>query len=499
MQSLATLTENVDTRAEGVERKQERRGAQARDKRALGNHGNKSTPQGQSADQDFSVALWRLQRTMWGITSFKRLAGCHRWLAKNSGGAQLQWTPGKARWGGLQTSESVWASPVSALRISRVRADEVTAAVETWKEESAAHTVEFLTLTVRHSREQSLKSVWDSVSAGWRGITQGASWRGGARYEGDKNRFKIKHYCRSAEVTLGENGFHVHLHVLLFLEKSLAPAERDSLQSRLFDRWKNAIVRAGFKAPTSKNGVKLEEAVKNQDAESMGAYMAKGAIRSIGDEIARGHQKQARSKKSRTPFQLLDDIATARENKENYSFDLQLWHEWEKSSLGRRQMTWSRGAKKELGVLDLTDAESLALDDEKFQVDAYSVAIIAAENWNAPAPGAQTRLSDDVDTRKIIIDEVSTAKTPAQAQKKAEKILTYLEIPFISELTNLVVEKPEPAPVNKAQAREIFNAGASFEKQSVNKLNQRFLGILGRLGALFLVRFRKMLLKYLRD
>ena len=90
MQSLATLTENVDTRAEGVERKQERRGAQARDKRALGNHGNKSTPQGQSADQDFSVALWRLQRTMWGITSFKRLAGCHRWLAKNSGGAQLR-------------------------------------------------------------------------------------------------------------------------------------------------------------------------------------------------------------------------------------------------------------------------------------------------------------------------------------------------------------------------------------------------------------------------
>src|SRR5699024_9645091 len=201
-----------------------------------------------------------------------------------------------------------------------------------------------------------------------------ASWRGGARYEGDKNRFKIKHYCRAAEVTLGENGWHVHLHVLLFLEKSLAPAERDSLQSRLFDRWKNAIVRAGFKAPTSKNGVKLEEAVKNQDAESMGAYMAKGAIRSIGDEIARGHQKRARSKKSRTPFQLLDDIGTARENKENYSFDLQLWHEWEKSSLGRRQMTWSLGAKKELGVLDLTDAESLALDDEKFQVDAYSVA-----------------------------------------------------------------------------------------------------------------------------
>lgn len=495
MQSLATLTENVDTRAEGVERKRERPGAEAGGTPALGNHGNKSTPPGQSADQDFSVALWRLQRTMWWITSFKRLAGCHRWLAKNSGGAQLQWTPGKARWGGLQTSESVWASPVSALRISRVRADEVTAAVETWKEESAAHTVEFLTLTVRHSRDQDLKSVWDSVSAGWRGITQGASWRGGARYEGDKNRFKIKHYCRSAEVTLGENGWHVHLHVLLFLEKSLAPAERDSLQSRLFDRWKNAIVRAGFKAPTSKNGVKLEEAVKNQDAESMGAYMTKGAIRSIGDEIARGHQKQARSKKSRTPFQLLDDIATARENKENYSFDLQLWHEWEKSSLGRRQMTWSRGAKKELGVLDLTDAESLALDDEKVQVDAYSVAIIAAENWNAPAPGAQTRLSDDIDTRKIIIDEVSTARTPAQAQKKAEKILAYLEIPFISELTSLAVEKFEPAPVNEAQAREIFNTGASFD----NNLDQRFLGIPGSLGAFFLVRFRKILLKYLCD
>lgn len=481
MQSLATTAKNVDTarveRSDSDSDSVASSAPKAAGKRPLGNHGNKVTPVVEVDSSAFSKAIWRLQRTMWGITSFKRLAGCHRWLADNSGSAKIHWTaPGQAHWGGLQQSDSVWASPLSALKISRVRAGEVSKAVEAWKAKSPYHSVEFLTLTVQHSRGQSLKDVWNQVAVGWKGIIKGASWRGGARYAGDKNRFGIRHYCRSTEVTLGSNGWHTHLHVLFFLQEGLAPAERDFLQSRLFDRWKNAIVRAGYKAPNVKHGIKLEEAVKNQNAQAMGAYMAKGAVASIGYEMTRGQQKKARSN-SRTPFQLLADIATARENKENYQSDLRLWREWEESSLGKRQMTWSRGAKKELGVLDLNDAKALAVAEEEEQAGAYSVATVLADDWKTPAPGAEVRLSDDIDTRRLIIEEVAKAKTPAHAQKRAERILTSLGIPFKSELVCLQAEPKEPLPVNTLQSREILRPSSpgQLEHPAINIVQKRQL------------------------
>ena len=481
MQSLATTAKNVDTarveRSDSDSDSVASSAPKAAGKRPLGNHGNKVTPVGEVDGSAFSKAIWRLQRTMWGITSFKRLAGCHRWLADNSGSAKIHWTaPGQAHWGGLQQSDSVWASPLSALKISRVRADEVSKAVETWKAKSPYHAVEFLTLTVQHSRGQSLKDVWNQVAVGWKGIIKGASWRGGARYAGDKNRFGIRHYCRSTEVTLGSNGWHTHLHVLFFLQEGLALEERETLQERLFTRWKDAIVRAGYKAPNVKHGIKLEEAVKNQDAEAMGAYMAKGSVVSIGYEIASGQQKKARFKNSRTPFQLLADIATARENKENYQSDLRLWREWEETSLGKRQMTWSRGAKKELGVLDLNDSKALALAEEEEQAGAYSVATVLADDWKTPAPGAEVRLSDDIDTRRLIIEEVAKAKTPAHAQKRAERILTSLGIRFKSELVCLQVEPMEPA-VNILQSREILRPSppGQLERPATNIFQKRQL------------------------
>lgn len=456
MRSLSTSTNFVDIRADGVKRKRERKGASRHEMPALGNHGNKKAPRGYSND-DFSNELWRLQRTLWAITDFPRLAGCHRWLANNAGGAQLQWSPGNARWGGLQTSDSVWASPLSALKISRVRSAEVTNAVDAWKSESPAHTVEFLTLTVRHDASQSLSDVWAAVAQGWKGITQTASWRGGSRYEGDKSIFGIEHYCRSVEVTIGENGWHVHLHILLFLNDHLNVDSRESLKTRLFSRWKSAIVRAGFKAPSTKNGVKIEEAVKNQDAASMGAYMAKGSIRSIGDEIARGQQKLGRTKTSRTPFQVLSDIATSREKKEHYLSDLRLWQEWEKSSLGRRQMTWSRNAKKELGILDMDDVQLIALENEKAQEDSFSVAVIPAESWSKTALGCKTRFSDDVDMRLLITREVAKEKTPVQAQEKAKEILSLLEIEHTNELVQLGTEKLTSTSVNTFESRSFLN------------------------------------------
>lgn len=420
----------------------------------LGNHGNKSTAQGRGNDSaDFSKKLWQLQRTMWGITQFKRLAGCHRWIKDRSGGAYVQWSPGKAKWSGLQNSASVWASPVAAVRISKLRAAEIEQAVKNWKKDSH-HSVEFLTLTLRHTRDQSLKEVWDAISYAWRGITQGASWRGGVRMLGDKQRFGIEHWLRSTEVTVGEHGWHVHVHVLLFLKKSLDQDNRDFLTERFFERWKNAALRKGFQAPLKKHGIRIEEAIKRGDATAMGAYIAKGAVSSIGQEIARGQQKHARTESSRTPFQILADLADPTNSSRKR--DLALWYEWEENSLGRRQMSFSKGAKEELR-LDHDDQNLLEENDKKDFVDAFSIAQVTAENWSASIPGTTISLSDSIDARKDVLDYVSHAKNPDDAAKRASYVLGKYGILHTSQCINLELVEDTYCPPNQQQSREIFN------------------------------------------
>lgn len=440
-----------EAQAKGREETRQGRGAGP-----LGNHVNKSTARGQGNDSaDFSKKLWQLQRTMWGITQFKRLAGCHRWLKDRSGGAYVQWSPGKAKWAGLQNSSSVWASPVAAVRISKLRAAEIERAVKKWQEKNSDHRVEFLTLTLRHTRDQSLKEVWDAVSYAWRGITQGASWHGGVRMLGDKERFGIEHWLRSAEVTVGKHGWHVHVHVLLFLNQSLDEPDRVLLSERFFQRWKNAALRKGFQAPSKKHGIRVEEAVKRGDAAAMSAYIAKGAVSSIGQEIARGQQKQARGKLSRTPFQILADLAD--HNNFSRKKDLALWHEWEEHSLGRRQISFSKGLKEELCINDCDDA-LLEENDKKDFVDGFSIAQVTAENWSASVPGTTVSFSDSMEVRKDVLDYVSCAKDAVDAAKRASYVLNKYRIIHTSQCINLEPEDDIYCPPNRQQSRQIFTS-----------------------------------------
>lgn len=386
--------------------------------------------------------LWRLQAGLWEFSDLKRLRGCHRWLAPGAGGAGIHWAPGQARWGHVQNSHSVWASPLAATRIARLRAEEVSKAADNWlaskpASQQANRGIEFLTLTLRHHRGQSLSEVWDTIAYCWQATTRGASWHGSAKVQGDKHTYGIAHYIKSVEVTHGANGWHVHLHVLLLCHRRLTETERAALSSRMFLRWSNAAVRKGFEAPEERYGINLKEAVTDQNTAKLGAYLTKGQTSKLANELTGGiASKQARGE-NRTPFQVLLDMCDARDSGDDYSADLAIWREWETSSSGRRQMAWSKGAKQELGVIDLDDEEILAKDDAENFPDPYSVAMVERENWHRVAPGRSRKLCDDVELRGEILREVRKAKTPEEAQKRAEKILKTLGIEFISQLTRV--------------------------------------------------------------
>lgn len=387
----------------------------------------------------FSRALWNLQRVMWSVTKDKTLAGCHRWRAPNSGLVSLDWSPLQTKFGGLQNSNSVWGSPVASARIGRLRADEVGRALGNWVDDDE-NDVAFLTLTLRHNRTQPLKSVWDCIARCWNSLTRSASWRGTAKYAGDVDKYGIEHWIKSTEVTYGENGWHVHLHVLLLLNKSLTSKDRKKLESRIYKRWSAAAERRGFVAPSRERGVKLDLAVEKKDVEALGAYLTKGQLNGIdglAHELTSGQVVKTARNGNMSPFQLLAVIDDKRKGQEDYSRELAAWLEWEKGSKGRRQLNWSRGAKDALGVHDLDDAELLENEDELIDSTAHTVAVFTPNDWR--------EIQSDVEKRSYIVEYVGKASTPAHAKNRAERILKQLGVGFQS----ILAEHSKPSDYAK--------------------------------------------------
>lgn len=361
-----------------------------------------------------SRRLWDLQKVLWEISDNPRFQGCHRWRAAGSN-AHLVWNNSGAdkstRWGGLQTSSSVWCSPLSAAAIARTRQAQIEKALDSWTE-TRGHSVVFMTLTLRHKKRNNLAELWDALSYCWRGITGTASWRGGVRMIGDKERFGIEHFVKSVELTHGlKNGFHPHLHVVLFLNKVLSDDELAVLRNRFYERWSNAALRKGLDAPTKVRGIDIKQVVSGAESlKKLASYLAKGNVGKLSYEVADGAMKIAKGD-NRTMFQVLGDLGVRKTTR-----DLAIWREYERVSTGRRQISWSKGAKDFFGVADLDDAAAELLDEKANEKSSdYIVAMVDGIEWD--------KIKSDVDKRLFVVEYVSRARNLEDAVKRAGRAL----------------------------------------------------------------------------
>jgi hypothetical protein len=202
---------------------------------------------------------------------------------------------------------------------------------------------------MRHTSGDSLAELWDGLSAAWRRLVSGKG------YQTLKEQYGIDGYVRVVEVTHGDNGWHVHTHVALYLTANVSDFDLAQLQQRLYGRWVNALDKDGFTASQA-HGV---DVIRTYEGSGLGAYMTKFALthESLVNEMTNGQNKVAR-KSNRAPFRILADLTET-----NTPGDMALWETWETTSRGRRMMTWSVGMR-ELANLsrELTDEEIVALD-----------------------------------------------------------------------------------------------------------------------------------------
>jgi hypothetical protein len=230
-----------------------------------------------------------------------------------------------------------------------------------------------LTLTMRHRRGQRLDDLWDSLSHAWGKVTSGRGWKddqavfgtpiprlikSGARKGQTVTESRIG-FARVVETTHGsDNGWHVHIHCLLFVSGDMSDAGLVTLSESMFGRWVPALVSKGLTAPSLAHGVDVR-VVSAGDAAALGDYFSKNVYTAekAGWEVAGGSGKKA-ARGNRTPFQILADVVAVGD-----ADDLAIWWEWEKASHNRRQLTWSAGLRELLALGDEKSDEEIAEEE----------------------------------------------------------------------------------------------------------------------------------------
>ena len=278
--------------------------------------------------------------------------------ATGPGVGLLRYPDGSLRGEGTQHCMSVWGCPVCSARILATRAKVVAAMLAAWRKRGGH--VAMVTLTIRHSKGQSLDSLWDAVNRCWAGVTASPVWQRQQREYGESfagrggkvaRRLPI---LRTTEITVGENGWHPHIHALVFLPET-DEARADDLLTELFQgmvgRWTKRAEKVGV---TSVARVQEAHLLRGDDYDKQaGDYLAKQMLGGSGTplsaaqalEMGRPDLKGGRSG-SRTPFELLEQLATGVGDSETR----RLWDEFVRTSRGKRQMGVTSGFLEFLGL-----------------------------------------------------------------------------------------------------------------------------------------------------
>ena len=304
-------------------------------------------------------ARFALRDILAQIATNPRNRGCGRYPLAD-GRVQVRRNPTEAggwcaHFAKVQLCGSIWTCPVCGPRIRQARAVDVDLAASWFLTHRGPATVYLLTLTLPHDFGEELETVLRATRRAFSELVAGRAW------QSDKATFGLDHYVRAHDVTVGANGWHPHLHILLFGNRSLEAAELAQLRARIFERWVRSIAKLGRDLPTWAHGVQLEAARSREDVARYVCQVITGAPdrpASVAMEMTRGDLKRARHLGQRTPWQVLEDYGRDRNPR-----DLSLWRQWETATAGVHSIRWSKGLRALVGLgVELTDEQLVAID-----------------------------------------------------------------------------------------------------------------------------------------
>lgn len=316
------------------------------------------------------------REVLWSESRLERVRKCGRVPVTEGGMVTIKDNAGVAHYSGLATCGSIWACPVCSAKIRNHRALEISTGAANW--DRAGNSAYLITLTMPHDFGMPLSKLLPVIAGGFSDVISGRPW---VRL---RDRLGVVGTIRSVEVTHGANGWHPHLHVLMFIEGNPDASGLADLTLHIRRAWVGVITGAGFRAPNS-HGVDIQRCHSSAEA---GLYIAKTQDgRSTGNELARGDLKGGRNG-SRTAFEILDDFRWTGD-----SGDLALWHEYERATRRHQAISWSKKLRERL---DLVTEELKDEEVASAEIGGQDLALIANWQWKriVAVPGLAGYLLD---------------------------------------------------------------------------------------------------------
>jgi Replication protein len=298
------------------------------DDRALDNMGSRVSYDGsQWAEKKYQRVI--LRKTAAKIFPEEAVARCGQYTGR--GGLELRGQPASALMLGpngayytnMVTCKSVWLCAVCAAKVSEERRLIVESVVNGVQNDGG--TVLMFTLTQGHKGFALPKPMRKDLSKRWQKMLGGQAWK---QIQADCH---ILGTCRALEVTYGKNGWHPHLHVLVFLSRDASTESTCKFVPWLMDRWIRYTEADGNDCERGAQHVRIADSSVNA-----GDYMSKFGV---DWEMTHAHLKRGRT--GRAPFQILADFSEV-----GWVPDAELFRQYGLAFKGARQLTWSGKARK---------------------------------------------------------------------------------------------------------------------------------------------------------
>lgn len=297
--------------------------------------------------------------------SWGRVRGC----GSPIGDVAIKEHEGRVYASGVAQCASVWCCPVCSAKIRTRRQVELETACASHVASGGG--LAMLTLTLRHDASMSLFDVLGALLRSYRNSRHRKAFKA--------IRSLTVGVVRALEITWGENGWHPHLHLLLFME---SPDEREKLESTLADfvtDWRFVVGRDLGVMPSVQRAVDLTWF--GSDSAAAAGYVSK-----VAKEIT-----QADSKSGRDPFALLDVEGIARDRA------VATFMEYADTMRGVQSISWSKGLRNLLNLGSNKTDEQLV---EDLDVGDEVVEMIPHVEWlRIRREGREVEVFEEIEAR----------------------------------------------------------------------------------------------------
>lgn len=209
-------------------------------------------------------------------------------------------------------------------------------------------------------------------------------------------------YIRAAELTIGDNGWHPHIHPLIVYKGSRENAQ--AFADELIQRWIEGI--ESFDGEAREVGAQQLKVLNPADRtiwdELLGQYVTKQtydasvlAMEAVWAQNKTAKSGKGRRAKTRPHWSLLAEIAA---DTGEVTEALERWWELEAASPGFRMITWSRGLRRFAGVGEEQDDQTVA---EEVVGDLQdTVCFITPDGWGT--------IRDEPEVLSAMLDTLAT-------------------------------------------------------------------------------------------